>query len=758
MHSEWTQRLREVYGDDLHIRELPARPAVTIGIPDWIDPRITNALKDAGVTSLWPHQRDALDIAYSGQNVVIATGTASGKSLCYQIPIAQAVLAEPKARALYLAPTKALARDQVRALNSLNIPGLVVAPYDGDSSQVERKFAREHANVLVTNPDMMHHSLMPGHERWHHMLKHLQVIAVDECHLYRGMFGAHVSNVLRRLLRVAVLHGANPQIVMASATVSSPAKHAQMLTDCEFVEVTVDGSPRGHTTVALALPRPSLPNENDGEVIRRSAVAEAADALTDLVAAKVRTLVFVRSRKAAETVAAIAREKLADVDASLPGTVTSYRAGYLAEERREVERKLRTGEVLGVASTNALELGVDISGLDATVMAGWPGSLASFWQQVGRAGRAGQDAVALMIASDNPMDHYLVSHPERVLDAPVESSVCDPANPNVLRGHLACAAAESHLKHDELARFGDRDRVLGVLAELAGDGLVREREGGWFWNSNAMPHADVDIRGAAMEPYRIVVGSTGQLVGTIDADAAFRQVHEGAIYLHLGESFLVEKLDIDHSTALVEAADVDYSTYSRSVTSVEVIDTLEKSVWGEVVLHKGTVTVTERVVGYQRRRNLTSQIIADIPLEMPPVTLRTQAMWLTAPISAFGGAHVGDIAGAVHAAEHAAIGMLPLFTLCDRNDIGGASLVEHPDTEMPTIFIYDGYAGGAGFAHHGYDNAAAWLGATASVVAECDCIEGCPACVQSPKCGNGNNPLDKEGAAALLTFALAAAT
>ena len=742
--------LRERFGDDLDIRQLPQRLATQATLPEWVNPTLAQALEVRGISSLWPHQLEALDLAHLRNNIVVSTGTASGKSLCYQIPIAQAVLENPKARALYLAPTKALARDQVRALDEFHISGLHVSAFDGDSDFSERSYARDHANLVVTNPDMIHHALLPIHARWASFFRNLEIIAVDECHMYRGMFGAHVANVLKRLIRIAQHHGSTPQIIMASATVSSPAAHAQMLTGQKFHAIENDTSPRGAITIALALPKVTLGRDIEGESIRRSAIAEAADVFSDLVATHTRTLVFVRSRKAAETVATIARDNLTDSSPELVSKVTSYRAGYLPEERRAIERQLRSGEVLGVATTNALELGVDISGLDATILTGWPGTRASFWQQVGRAGREQQAALALMIASDNPLDHYLVNHPESIFDQPVEAAVCDPTNSNILYSHLACAASELHLTNDDLPTFGESEKVLSALQALTTDGLVRQRATGWFWAGIGRAHNLADLRGSGRFPYHIVESGTGRLLGTIDADAAFRQVHAGAVYTHLGETFLVDQLDIDNGVAFVTATQVDFSTYAREITTVEIVEAQESKTWGPFTLTKGMVDVTEQVIGYQRRRMLTGQIIGDDPLDLPALTLRTQSMWWTATAEALSELQIGDVAGCVHAAEHAAIGMLPLFTLCDRSDIGGVSMAEHPDTEQATVFIYDGYSGGAGFSHHGYDVADQWLAATHNAIAECQCLQGCPACVQSPKCGNNNHPLDKAAAARML--------
>ena len=751
MSHNWEALLRARFADDLDVRHVDARTASIAQLPDWLDPVVQKALTEHGIAYLWQHQRDALDAWRAGENVIIATGTASGKSMCYQIPILQSVAENPKAKALYISPTKALAHDQARALAEYKVDAAYVCTFDGDSDQQERKWAREHANVLITNPDMLHHGMLPRHETWQHFFRNLEVIAIDECHLYRGMFGAQVANVLRRFLRIAKHYGATPRIVMASATVSQPSDHAHMLTGIHFTAIDQDASPRGPLTIGLALP-PKLIDTEESQ--RRTAIATTADVLADLVLQKVRTLAFVKSRKSAETVSILAKQHVDEVASELASTITSYRAGYLPEERRDIEARLRTGDLLGVATTNALELGVDISGLDATVMAGWPGTRASFWQQVGRAGRDHQEAMALLIASDNPLDQYLVRHPESIYDTPIEAAVCDPQNENVIYGHLACAAAEKYLAESDIELFGDVPRVTKTLTKLVADGLLRKRPKGWFWVGEGRPHDLVDLRGAGAGPFQIVEKETGRLLGTVDCDAALRQVHEGAVYTHLGETYVVDQLDLEDLISLVHSELVDYSTYARDVTSVTIIETLASKQFGEITMSRGMVEVTEQVVAFQKRRNLTGQIIADVPLELPPSTLFTQAMWWTTPTETLEKLQLIDVAGTMHAAEHAAIGLLPLFTLCDRWDIGGVSFAEHPDTGLATVFIYDGYSGGAGFAFHGYEHASQWLGATRSTIADCACKEGCPACVQSPKCGNNNHPLDKNAAQTLLTYLL----
>ena len=751
MSQTWELELKERFGHDLHLRHLPLRPGLREDLPTWVAPEIASSLKADGIEQLWQHQLAALEANRLGGNIVVATGTASGKSLCYQIPMINNVLTVPKSKSLYIAPTKALAHDQSRSLYEWNIPELQVATYDGDTDSIERRFARDTANIVVTNPDMLHYGLLGAHESWAHFLRNLQIIAVDECHVYKGVFGAHVSNILKRLIRLSNHHGSKPQIIMASATVSAPAAHAQKLTGREFIEITNDTSARGALTLALTLPRETLGTDILGSAIRRSAIAEASDALTDLVVAGSRTLTFVRSRKAAETVATITKSKLAEISPDLVGKVTSYRAGYLPEERREIERELRDGELLGVATTTALELGVDISGLDAVVLVGWPGTRASFWQQVGRAGRDQQDAHALLIANDNPLDHYLVRHPEIIYDVPIEAAVCDPTNKIVLSAQLPAAASELHLSTDELSNFGPVERVTEVLDSLCAEGLLKRRPTGWYWHGKGRAQALADIRGSGSPAYNILETGTGRILGTIDSAGAFLQVHPGAIYVHLGETFFVDDLDWTEHVIFAHPTDVDYSTYAREITSVALVSQQESTRWGPFELSAGIVDVTNHVVSFQKRRLLTGQILGEEKLDLPPQTLRTQGVWWTIPSQVLVDLQIGDVSGAAHAAEHAAIGILPLFSLCDRWDIGGVSVAEHPDNGMCTIVIYDGNAGGAGFAHHGFEVASQWLGATRDLMAECKCEDGCPGCVQSPKCGNNNNPLDKQAAITILT-------
>ena len=745
-----------------HIEVVPARVGRTTAWPAWADPGLVQALGARGVTAPWTHQVEAAGLAHDGQHVVLSTGTASGKSLAYLLPalsdlLAPAAFAVRAATTLYLSPTKALAADQLSSLESLTLPGLRAATYDGDTHIEERRWVRDHASYVLTNPDLLHHSLLPGHEHWARFLRGLRYVVVDECHHYRGIFGSNVAAVLRRLRRVAARYGAHPVFILCSATVSSPALHASRLTGLDVGEVTADGSPRGRTDVVLWEP-PLLPGGGEHDApTRRSATAETADLLADLVAGGVRTLAFVRSRRGVETVAATTRRLLAEVDPSLPARVAGYRGGYLPEERRALERDLRSGQLLGVAATNALELGVDVAGLDAVLLAGWPGRRASMWQQVGRAGRAGQDALAVLVAADDPLDTYLVNHPAAVFGAPVEQTVLDPDNPYVLAPHLAAAAAELPLTEADLPVFGP---TAGALLEvLVARGLLRRRPAGWFWARPERATDHVDLRGSGGAAYRVVESATGRVLGTVDAAAVDRTVHQGAVYVHQGAIFVVQRLDLGEHLALVERAAPDWTTHARSVTDVRLLQTLQCQTWGPVELAFGTVEVTTQVVSFLRRRLVTGEVLGEEPLDLPARTLSTKAVWwTTAPtVLEHAGVAAADLPGALHAAEHASIGLLPLVATCDRWDVGGVSTALHPDTGQPTVVVHDGHPGGAGFAERGFTVARTWWQATLDAVASCGCSDGCPSCVQSPKCGNGNEPLDKTGAMAVLRLLLSQA-
>ncbi|MGW0659213.1 DEAD/DEAH box helicase [Streptodolium elevatio] len=751
-----------------HVRRIPPRRGRPTIWPDWARPEVVDAFRAVGVDHPWEHQALAASAAASGRSVVLATGTASGKSMAYLLPVLTALLEGTRApngrgaTALYLSPTKALAADQIRAVDELRaaqtgLDPVRAAAYDGDTPVDLRRWVRGHAAYVLTNPDMLHRSLLPAHRTWSAYLKALRYVVIDECHTYRGVFGSHVAQVIRRLRRVCRRYGSDPVFILASATVSDPGGAAARLIGAEpddIVAVTDDASPRGALTFALWEPPLTDLKGERGAPVRRTATAEAADLLTDLVVDGVRTVAFVRSRRGAEVVRVMARDQLERIDPGLAERVATYRSGYLADERRGLERALHDGRLLGVAATTALELGVDVSGLDAVLLAGYPGTRASLWQQAGRAGRAGQAALAVLIARDDPLDTFLVHHPEALFDRPVEATVLDPDNPYVLAPHLCAAAAELPLEESELPLFGPVAAEL--LPGLVRRGLLRKRPSGWFWTSPERATDLTDIRGAGGQAVRVVEEDTGRVLGTVDAAAAHSAVHQGAVHLHQGDTYLVRLLDLADDVALVRRAAPDWTTSARETTDIRILEEVRAEPWGEGRLHFGSVEVTSRVVSYQRRRIMTGEVLGEHKLDLPERSLRTRAVWWTVTPDQVADAALDDtdLPGAAHAAEHASIGLLPLFATCDRWDIGGVSTALHPDTGLPTVFVYDGHAGGAGFAERAYATAPSWLAATRDAIAACECEAGCPSCVQSPKCGNGNFPLDKPGAIRLLTVLL----
>ncbi|WP_166851662.1 DEAD/DEAH box helicase [Isoptericola sp. BMS4] len=824
-----------------HVRTFPAREGTTARWPAWADPDVVAGYRALGVDRPWEHQATAAEAAWAGRHVALATSTGSGKSMAFWLPALTAVRGgvpdgatgiESSARrgtVLYLAPTKALAADQLagleRLLGAAGTRDVRVATCDGDTPVEERRWVTEHADVVLTNPDFLHFSLLPNHRRWARLLRRLRYVVVDEGHAYRGIFGAHVALVLRRLTRLAADHrptGAaafdpaarpapGPAFVVASATTAEPAASAARLIGVppdDVVTVAGDTSPAGRRTVALwqppevagyghdpaadagadtgqhdpwALPDPfdTGRTERETEPVvtreaaaphpRRSATAEVADLLADLTAHGARTLAFTRSRRGAESVAQRTRDHLRAVSDDLAGRVASYRGGYLPEERRELEQALRTGAVRALATTNALELGVDVSGLDAVLVTGWPGTRVSLWQQAGRAGRAGADGLVAFVAREDPLDTYLVTHPEALLDAPLEATVFDPGNPHVLAPQLCAAAQELPLRTADLPAFGDAAAVREVLDVLVARGALRRRRSGWYW-THARPAAHLaDLRGSGGRPVRVVEAVTGRVLGTVDAASADGQVHDGAVYTHQGTTFVVDHLDLDDGVALVARRDVDHATWSREVMEIalerpgdaehpapEGARPAVEHEWGPVTWGLGPVEVTSQVVSFQRRRLPDMQVLGTEALDLPSRTLSTTAVWWSVPDFVLRAAGVDEDAapGALHAAEHASIGLLPLLATCDRWDLGGVSTALHADTGQATVFVYDAYPGGAGFAERGFGLGARWLRATRDAIAACGCTDGCPACVQSPKCGSDNAPLDKSAAVRLLDAVL----
>ncbi|MCU1454471.1 MAG: helicase/secretion neighborhood putative DEAH-box helicase [Acidimicrobiales bacterium] len=750
------QALAARTGDDalVHLERLPARPARYASPARAVAADLRERLAVHGIDDLWTHQAAAIDLIRDRQSVVIATGTASGKSLCYQLPIAEAVADRVQpGTALVLFPTKALAQDQLRAFAALDPPGLIAATYDGDTPPDRRTWVRREANVVLTNPEMLHAGLLPHHGRWATFLMRLRYVVVDELHMLRGVFGTHVAHLLRRLRRLCAQYGASPTFVFSSATIGQPERLASALCGLPVTAIDDDGSPHGERYVALWNP----PMVDAGSGARVSPNAVTADLLAELVLSGHRTLAFCRSRRGTEVVAADVVRR----HPTLAGAVRPYRGGYLAAERREVEAELFGGRLRGVVATSALELGVDVGGLDACVLNGFPGTIASMWQQVGRAGREGQPSLAVLVAGDDQLDQYLMAHPDEVFSRSPEPAVVNRSNPFVLDPHLACAAFEHPLGHHDAMYWGD-DLDDGVR-RLVLDDRLRLRHGRWgrgddvrgVWAGRGYPSRGIGLRSGSAEEVRIA-RADGTIIGTVDRGRACSTVHPGAIYLHQGQPWRVVRLDLGDPAAIVEVADGGEYTQARADTSIRILATDARRPVGRVELFLGTVEVTSRVTGYQRRDAFTGEVLGSAELDLPPSELVTRGFWWVMPpdVLAHAGITAAAVPGTLHAVEHAAIAMLPLFTICDRWDVGGVSTAWLADTAAPTIVVHDAYPGGAGVAELGFEAADRHLVATLEVLEACPCTDGCPSCVQSPKCGNLNEPLDKAGAIRLLRVVL----
>jgi DEAD/DEAH box helicase domain-containing protein len=708
--------------------------------------RIVARLADHGIERLYRHQVTAIEDVRAGRDIVVAAGTASGKSLAYQLPIAESIDGDPATCALLLYPTKALSRDQLRGVGRLGSDELVGAVYDGDTDVEARRWIRRHANVVLTNPDMLHVGILPNHGAWARFLTNLRYVVVDELHVLRGVFGSHTAHVLRRLRRIAAGHGAHPTFVFTSATIGNPGELASGLIGRPVLVVDQDASPRG--------PRRHViwnPEVEDPETGRRaSSLGSATKVFSDLVSHDVSTILFARSRKAAELTYRWSRDRL---DADRRARISSYRAGYLPEERRRIEQRLFAGELLGVTATNALELGIDVGGLDATIASTFPGTIASYRQQSGRAGRGSDLALSVLVAGQDALDQYYAAHPDRLYAGVPEAAVINPGNPAIADAHVQCAAAELPLKPDDRDYFGDEfEETVNRLVQA---GTLGIRDGRVFWPGGRSPAATIDLRAAGGRRY-VIVDDRGNLLGSVDEDRAFSQCHRGAVYLHRGDGYLVERCDIELAEVRVRREEVPYYTQPKSEKDLAIIDLGESKSLGHLTVRRGLVAVESQVVAFQRKEINTGAIIDTEPLDLPVRRLQTEAVWYEFPGTVLADADVDAAAapGTLHAVEHAAIGVLPLFAICDRWDVGGLSAAAHPDTPGGVFFIYDGYDGGIGIATMAFAAAQEHLEATLDLVAACPCRGGCPSCVQSPKCGNFNEPLDKAGAIRLLGRAL----
>jgi len=735
----------------VHVEHIPRRQAKSARLRLPLPEALQDCLSEHGLFPLYSHQAEAINYAREGKNVMVATSSASGKTLCYNAPVMEAILTEPRSCALYLFPTKALAQDQLRSLNELFYPALFqsgeVTTFDGDTPQVERADVRKRARVVLTNPDMLHLGILPNHQQWSRLLRRLKYVVIDEAHIYRGVFGSHVAGVMHRLRRLCQFYGASPRFICCSATIANPGEHAQKLAGLPFEVVDKDGSPHGGKDFVFWNP----PLIDQAKSVRRSANGEASNLFAELVSRGIRTLTFVRTRQLTEVIYNYTRRKLAEIGPGLARKIKPYRAGYLPKERRQIEHELFSGQLTGVVATTALELGIDIGDLEATVLTGYPGSIASTWQQAGRSGRSKEKALSFLIGLDNPLDQYFMRHPDFLFGKNFENALVNPDNPYILRAHLLCAAWELPLTGYDEEFFGSA--LLQERAVLEEQGLLRERKGRWYLSPSIIyPAQGINIRSTSGENFAIMDISTASLLETIESSVALFQIFPGAIYLHQGESYLVEELDLAARTARARPVTVNYYTQDKEITDLHIIKVMQEKNCGKIKVYLGEVEVTTRVVGFKKLAHFTEEVIGEEPLDLPPQHFPTVALWFDLPpgIAARLAKDQLGFAGGLHATEHAAIGILPLFALCDRNDIGGVSTPLHPDTGKPQVFIYDAYPGGIGIAENGFDMIGELWQATLEAIKECPCQEGCPSCIQSPKCGNNNKPLDKRAALVLL--------
>jgi DEAD/DEAH box helicase domain-containing protein len=713
-----------------HVSTEPPRGPRLVPVPETLDARVRARLPH---DALFSHQAEAWEATQRGEHVIVTTGTASGKTLAFNLPVLDALAREPKNRALYLYPTKALAQDQLRSLQALKVPGVRAAIYDGDTEGDRRWQIRRWANLILTNPDMLHIGVLPHHDRWGDVLQNLRYVVVDEAHVYRGVFGSHVANVLRRLRRAAAMYGAEPQFLLASATIANPAELADRLLGVDTTVVEGDGAPRAERTVLLW--NPELLDEELG--LRASALGDASRLLADLASRGLRTICFAKSRKAAELIHRFAADRVPE----LRDRLAPYRAGYTPQQRREIERRLVEGDLLGVSATDALELGIDIGLLDCAISVGFPGTMASLRQQWGRAGRRGH-GLAVLVASEDALDQYFMREPETLLNRRVEAAILDHANPRVLDGHVRAAAFEAPIDDADRETLGDA--ALERAPELP---ELQHTRRGWVWAGKDYPAARIPLRSTSPDSFSIVDVDTGSLLGLVERERAYSTVHDGAVYLHLGEPYLVQKLDLDARHALVQPFSGDWYTQAKKETMTEIAEPLrvEQRMGMEVTF--GRVVVTEQVVGYQRKSIRDQSTLDLVHLDMPMTEFETEAVWYLPEDAHLEGLEsLSALLGTLHAAEHAMIAILPLWAMCDRWDIGGLSTNVHPQTGRPTVFVYDGHSGGVGINERGFEVFEGWVEDTARMLAGCPCEHGCPSCVQSPKCGNLNEPLDKHGA------------
>jgi DEAD/DEAH box helicase domain-containing protein len=722
-----------------------ARPVASAPLPEALHPALREALVRAGVGELYSHQAEAFEAARRGP-VIVTTGTASGKSLAFNLPVLDTLARDRRARALYLYPTKALAQDQARKLHELRAPFLRHAIYDGDTPKEERRAIRGRSNLILTNPDMLNVGVLPHHRNWGDVLANLAWVVVDEAHVYRGVFGSHVANVLRRLRRLARAYGTEPRFVLTSATIANPRELGERLTGLELTLVDRDGAPRAERQVVMW--NPPLVDEDAG--IRGSALSEAAQLLAELMQADVRAICFLKSRRGVELIQRFTKLRLEDAGrGDLGERIAPYRAGYTPTQRREIERRLADGDLRAVVATDALELGIDVGDLDAAICVTFPGTVASLRQMWGRAGRR-DTGLALYVAGDDALDQFFCRHPEEFLDRPVEQAILDHESEEIHMQHLVAAAYELPLSADDADTLGPRWEAYAE--RLVAAGRLRERGGRYTPRTDEFPAGRISLRSAGIDSVAVVESDGGELIGSVEIGRAHSTIHPGAVYLHLGQSFEVEELDLRGRRALVRPFAGDWYTQPKKETDTYIEEILDRRDAYGVELSFGVVSVTEQVVAFQRKRVADHEVLDLLPVDLPEQQFVTQALWYEVPDELLRTDFPLEVLlGSLHAAEHTQIAVLPLIAMCDRWDIGGLSTNSHPQTARPTVFVYDGHAGGVGITRIGFRMFETLVDDARRLIAECPCKLGCPSCVQSPKCGNLNEPLNKNGALEIMT-------
>jgi len=747
---EYVSSKRDYRQQIMHVEHLPARRARYANLKRRLPPALEHALSKVGAARLYVHQAQAINAIQDGHHVIVATSTASGKTLVYNVPVLESIIGDARSRALYLFPTKALAQDQLRSLRQLTqyaARSLRFGTYDGDTPRGTRRRLRHSASIILTNPDMLHLGILPNHSLWSKFLANLKYIVLDEAHVYRGVFGSQVACVLRRLLRLCDFYGAHPQFICCSATLANPGEHAARLTSVPVTVIQKDGSPQAARDFVLWNP----PFVDAAHTARRSAIVEATSLFVEMVRHGLRNITFTKARKVAELILLYAQDTLARDSPELVPLITSYRAGYRAELRREIEQGLFSGHLLGVAATTALELGVDVGHLDATVLVGYPGTIASTWQQAGRAGRGVREALNVLIGLHNPLDQYFMRHPEALFDRSAEHALIAPDNVHILQKHLLCAAYERPLTNEDEALFGPG--FVDTMVELERSQSLECRNDRWYFRGIGYPAEQVSLRSVSASKVAILDESQNyQTMEELEETTAPVRVYPGAIYLHQGESYLITHLDLEMGIAYASPVDVKYHTTPLEVNHVDIV-----LIWHETdapagKAYFGELRVTQQVIGYRRLQQFSDTVLSEEPLDLPPQSFTTMGLWFDVPPAIARTVDRRGLAfgGGLHAVEHAAIAILPLFAMCDRLDIGGLSTPSHPDTDRAQVFIYDALPGGVGISEKGFELLPKLWEATLSAISECPCDAGCPSCIQSPKCGNNNEPLDKRAAILIL--------